>query len=86
MACVEQELYQTRCYVQHVISGFTQDARIRRKLHFFLNKNFVCKKCRSVVQNFKGPDAILCDGVETLSKFSHLDDRLNATGECSGNS
>ena len=32
--------------------------------------------------NFKGPDEILCDGAETLSKFSHLGDRLNANGGC----
>ena len=25
---------------------------------------------------------ILCDGVETVTKFSYLGNRLNATGEC----
>ena len=30
------------------VHGFTQGAWIRRKLQFNLNKNFVCKKCRSV--------------------------------------
>ena len=39
-------------------------------------------KRRDVVKNFKGPDGILCDGVETVSKFSYLGDRLNATGGC----
>ena len=29
-------------------------------------------------KNFKGPDKKLCDGVETVSKFSFLGDRLNA--------
>ena len=34
VACVENELFLTRCYVQHLVSGSTQDARIRRKLQF----------------------------------------------------
>ena len=54
----------------------------RKKVAVCLNKNFVCKKCRSVAKNFKRPDEILCDGVETVSKFSYLGDRLNATGGC----
>ena len=54
----------------------------KKKVAVYFNKNFVCKKCRSVVKNFKGPDEILCDGVETVSKFSYLGDRLNATGRC----
>ena len=54
----------------------------RKKVAVCLNKNFVCKKCRSVVKNFKRLDEILCDGVETVSKFSYLGDRLNATGGC----
>ena len=41
------------------------------------------EKCRSVVNNFKGSaDEKLCDSVETVSKFTYLDDRLNATGGC----
>ena len=35
-----------------------------------------------MVKNFKGPNEILCDGVETVSKFFYLGDRLNATGGC----
>ena len=35
-----------------------------------------------MVKNFKGPNEILCDGVETVSKFTYLGDRLNATGGC----
>ena len=54
----------------------------KNKVAVYLNKNFVCKKCRSVVKNFKGPDEILCDSVETVSKLSYLGDRLNATGAC----
>ena len=55
----------------------------KKKLAVYLNKNFVCKKCRSVVNNFKGSaDEKLCDGVETVSKFTYLRDRLNATGGC----
>ena len=46
-----------------------------------MNKNLVCKQCRTVVKNFKGPsDEKLCDGVETVSKFTYPSDRLNATG------
>ena len=30
----EKELCLTRCYVQHVVSGSTKDARLRRKLQF----------------------------------------------------
>ena len=58
-----------------------QDARIRRKLQFILKVLFV-KKDKSVVKYFKRPDEILCDGVETVIKFSYLGDRLNATGGC----
>ena len=48
-----------------------------------MNKNFVCKKCKSVVKNFKrSADEKLCDGVETANKFTYLGDRLNATGGC----
>ena len=54
----------------------------KKKVSVYLNRNFVCKKCRSVVKNFKGSDEKLCDGVETVSKFTCLGDRLNATGEC----
>ena len=35
-----------------------------------------------MVKNLNEPDKILCNGVETLSKFSYLGDRLNATGGC----
>ena len=53
----------------------------KKKVAVHLNKNFVCKKCRS--KNFKGPaDEKLCDGVETVSKLTYLGDRLNATGGC----
>ena len=55
----------------------------KKKAAVYLNKNFVCKKCRSVVKNFKGPaDEKLCDGVETVSKFTYLGGKLNATGLC----
>ena len=35
-----------------------------------------------MVQNFKEPNEILCDGVETVGQFSYLGDRLNANGRC----
>ena len=55
----------------------------KNKVSVYENKNFVCKKCRSVVNNFKGSaDEKLCDGVETVSKFTYLGDRLNATDGC----
>ena len=55
----------------------------KKKVSVYVNKNFVCKKCRSVVNNFKrSADEKLCDGVETVSKFTYLGDRLNATGGC----
>ena len=55
----------------------------KKKVSVHVNKNFVCKKCRSVVNNFKGSaDGKLCDGVETVSKFTYLGDRLNATDGC----
>ena len=44
-------------------------------LYIYLNKNFVCKKCRRMIKNFEEPDEILCDGVEIVSKFCYLDDR-----------
>ena len=28
----------------------------KKRVAVYLNKNFVCKKCRSVLRNFKGPD------------------------------
>ena len=43
----------------------------KKKVPVYLNKSFVCKKCRSVLKNFKGPDEILCNGVKTVSKFSY---------------
>ena len=53
------------------------------KVLVYVNKNFVRKKCRSVVNNFeRSADEKLCDGVETVSKFTYLGDRLNATGGC----
>ena len=54
----------------------------KKKFAVYLNKNFVCKKCTSVVKNFKGPDEKLCDGLETITKFTYLGDRLNTTGGC----
>ena len=38
VACVEHELCLTPCYVQHEVSGSTQDARIRKKLQFILKE------------------------------------------------
>ena len=54
----------------------------KKKVAVCFNKDFVCKKCRSVVKNFKGSDEKLCDGVETVCKFTYLGDRLNAAGGC----
>ena len=55
----------------------------KKKVSVYVNKNFVCKKCRSVVKNFKGSaHEKLCDGAKTVSKFTNLGDRLNATGGC----
>ena len=55
----------------------------KKKVPVYVNKNFVCKKCRSEVKNFKGSaDEKLCDDVETVSKFTYLGDRLNATSGC----
>ena len=70
--------------VLHTSCGKWIHARctVKKKVAVCLNKNFVCKICRSVVKNFKGPDKILCDGVEPVSKFTYLGDRLNATGGC----
>ena len=55
---------------------------VKKKVVVYLNKNFVCKQCRSVVKNFNRPNQILCYGVETVSKFSYLGNRLSATGGC----
>ena len=50
----------------------------KKKVAVYVNKNFVCKKCRSAVNNFKGSaDEKLCDGVETVSKFTYLGDHLS---------
>ena len=50
---------------------------------FYLSTYLLEPSTRSVVNNFKGSaDEKLCDGVETLSKFTYLGDRLNATGWC----
>ena len=54
----------------------------KKRVVVYLNKIFVCKKCRSMVKNFKRPGEILCDGVETVRKFSFLGDGLNATRGC----
>ena len=54
----------------------------KTKVAVYLNKNFVCKKYRSVIKNLNGPDEKLCGGVETVSKFVYLGDRLNTNGGC----
>ena len=55
----------------------------KKKVSVYVNQSFVCKKCRSVVKNFKGSaDEKLCDSVKTVSKFTYLGYRLNATGGC----
>ena len=55
----------------------------KKKVSVYVNKNFVRKKCRSLVKNIKGSaDEKLCDGVETVSKLTYLGDRLNAAGGC----
>ena len=55
----------------------------KKKVAVYVNKNFVCEKCRSVVKNFKRPaDEKLLGGVETVSKFIYLGDRWNAIGGC----
>ena len=54
----------------------------KKKITVYLNKNFVCTKCGSVIKNFKGPNEIPCDGVETVSKFSYLGARLSANRGC----
>ena len=38
----------------------------KKKTSVYLNKKFVCKKCKSVVKNFKGSDEKLCDDVKTV--------------------
>ena len=63
-------------------SGVHARYTVKKKVSVYLNKDFVCKKCRSVVKNFKESDEKLCDGVETVSKFTYLGDRLNATDGC----
>ena len=34
-----------------------------KKITVYLAKDFVCKNCGSMVKNLKGPDEIVCDGV-----------------------
>ena len=50
-----------------------------KKVAVYLNKNFVCKKCRRVVKNFKGPYEILCEAAETV-KFFYVGDRMQTVG------
>ena len=77
MACVEQEsclnsVLCTACGVS------THDARIRRSQFTWLKILFE----KRVVNKLKKPVERPCDGVETVTKFSYLGDRLNATGGC----
>ena len=51
-----------------------------KQITVYLAKAFVNKKCRGSVKNLKKRLEKLCDSVETVHKFSYLDDRLNATG------
>ena len=53
-----------------------------KKVRVCLAQDFACKKCGGTVKNLKEPVEILCDSVETVTKFSHLGGRLNATGGC----
>jgi len=46
-----------------------------------LARDFVCKNCKDE-KEMKEPVELLCNGVETVTEFSYLGDRLNATGGC----
>ena len=40
-----------------------------KKVAVYVSKSFVCKKCKSMVKNFRGPaDEKLCDGVVTVKQ------------------
>ena len=51
-----------------------------KQITVYLVKAFVNKKRRGSVENLKKRLEKLCDSVETVNKFSYLDDRLNTTG------
>jgi len=53
-----------------------------RKVTACTAKVFVCKNCKDKGKEMKEPVELLCDGVETMTEFSYLGDRLNATGGC----
>ena len=54
----------------------------KKKVTVNLAEDFICKKCGGMVKKLKGPDEMLCDGVENVTKFSYLGHKLNATGGC----
>jgi len=53
-----------------------------RKVTAYLARNFVYMNCTDKEKKMKEPVELLCDGVETVTEFSYVGDRLNATGGC----
>ena len=47
-----------------------------------LAMHFVCLKCKGIMEGTMDSIEKLCDEVETVNRFCHLGDRLNASGGC----
>jgi len=51
-----------------------------RKVTACLARDFCLQECKDKEKETKEPIELLCNGVETVTEFSYLGDRLNATG------
>ena len=45
-------------------------------------RHFVCRRCTDVGDGTEKPVEVLCDEVETVTRFCYLGDKLNASGGC----
>jgi len=53
-----------------------------RKVTGCLARDFACTNCKDKGKEMKESVKLLRDGVEPVTEFSYLGDRLNATGGC----
>jgi len=53
-----------------------------RKATACFTRDFVARTVKTRGKEMKEPVELECDGIETVTEFSYLGDRLNATGEC----
>ena len=81
MEFVGGESWRIQCCAQNVETGFVADTKIKR-VTARLAMQFVCSKCRAIMERTVDSIKKLCDEVETVNGFCYLGDRLNSSGGC----